>query len=702
MDETQITNIYGKREIPLFVIEDFKRSGISEDTIQKYIDGDYLKGSKDYWILYYPSLQYDLKTAYYIKRLKHPITSKYIKQKGQTSRIFRPINLKPETIFDTNEYLIITEGDKKAIKAVQEGFNCISIGGIWSWKCKPENLDEESESISEQADIIPDLKNANFEGKTIYLCYDNDMWYKPQVKEALYKFAAYLIAEKSAKVYTIILPRGNAKGLDDFLIWHNKKAFQELIDEAQEIDLKQIQAILSSNKTDKNHYPSDIFPENIENLILDLHERMDAPYEYLASSFVAGASTLLDGRASIIVDELKGWIDYPILWTLIIGNPSQKKTPCLNLIKSILDKYDEKLSKEFEHAKQEYKKKLAEYKMEIKEFERNNSKNGSNIDNITIPVEPEKLYKQRIMTQNTTVEALVRMSSNNQKRGSKRGISIIVDESVTFFKGLGQYKRNGDADEGYYLQAWKKQSYNIVRQGGEVDLTVKASHNILGSIQPKVLRRTLFSNGIESYNGMIERWLFVCSSYNETGLSYTGQNPYNISLIEEIYDTLFNLPETVYSFSTAAQKIFNEFCYKIVQRKKSGKLNDLMKNYIQKQTDYVARFSLILHCIDTPGIKEISVKTVENAIKLSGYFVACFEKTVLKELSSNALEEHTLNYLHIKELTKISPSRLYKSNMSKYKNVEYARNVLENLANKGFGRLVKLQNGSTFFIFYAS
>ena len=127
-----------------------------------------------------------------------------------------------------------------------------------------------------------------------------------------------------------------------------------------------------------------------------------------------------------------------------------------------------------------------------------------------------------------------------------------------------------------------------------------------------------------------------------------------------------------------------------------------MKSYIQKQTDYVARLSLILHVMFENNLDEISVKSVQRAIALSKYFVDCFAKTARQSMNSqsNELAISALEYLKTNKKREISPSKLYKTNTSKYKKTEIAKIVLELLAGYGFGRLEKTLNRGYKFKLY--
>lgn len=693
----EVRNPDGSIYCSQFTYDDFKRSGIPKSVVDKYIKEGYLKDLPDGWKLHFPRFLDEFSSNYYTQRLKYPKNGrKYLNPKGETTKLFRPLELSVETLQDKDLPIIITEGCKKAIKATIEGFNCISLGGVYNWKQNPQKENLEEDNNNNNQDIISDLRNFDISGKVIYLCYDSDMFYKKQVKQALYKFAAYLLIEKNAIVKLAILPNGEAKGLDDYLIMHGNEAFQTILNNAENVTLKQIQINLSdSNENKQAKFPVEIFPKNIQNQFLELQKQMDAPIEYIFSSFLFGASVLMDCRASVCIRKSTEWIEHPILWIAIVGNPAQKKTPCISLFKGFIDEFDLRLIEKYEKDLKIYKKDLQEYNLALKNLKKNKGKV------FEIPIEPEKPCKQRLTTQNFTVEALSKMVQNNSVSGN-RGISILVDELITFLKSIGQYKKNGDSDEGYFLQAWKKQLYNVIRQSGDIDYTIRVSHNIMGGIQPKVLNRVLFKNTYESSNGMIERWLFVCSDYLSTGKTYYTNTPFDSAVVKNIYEKLYNMPITVYSFSLEAQKVFDNFVEHIAKEKMEDKLSDLVKNYLQKQTDYVARFSLILHCINNIEKTEIGAETIKNAIKLSKYFMDCFNKVLQECLDLNTTEEYTLNLLKTKGVEEISPSKLYKKNMSRYKSKENAQNILECLASKGYGRMVKLNNGGYNFKFYYS
>ena len=259
--------------------------------------------------------------------------------------------------------------------------------------------------------------------------------------------------------------------------------------------------------------------------------------------------------------------------------------------------------------------------------------------NTEIPKEPKKPLKPRITTQNATVEALC-MAVNSNK-DVKYGIGIWVDELGLLLKGLNQYKSGEGNDRQYFLQAWNKIKQNIVRKNNNEDYTIIASHNIIGGIQPDILNKTLFKDGICSTDGMLERWLFCCTDYEETGILPDFKEKYDISALENCCKNIFKFKKIPkeYIFDDVAHKQFKDICKTITDNNNKHNISNLMANYMVKQKSYIARFSLILHCMSNLENDKISVQTLNNAVKLSQYFISCFSNITNEKIDTQEKEK---------------------------------------------------------------
>ena len=157
-------------------------------------------------------------------RLDQPLESKrnpsktrrYMHRLNESTCLFIPIPV--FRILDDNKRpLIIVEGEKKALKATQEGFPTIAVAGVWNW--------------SSQQKPLKDFDRINLKNRTVYIAYDADKQSNPNVALAESRLAQMLI-RKGAKVKIINLPTG--KKLDDFLVEFGKSKLRELIDSAED------------------------------------------------------------------------------------------------------------------------------------------------------------------------------------------------------------------------------------------------------------------------------------------------------------------------------------------------------------------------------------------------------------------------------------------------------------------------------------
>ena len=675
-----------------FFLEDWEKSGISQDTILDYVDRELIySGSTDneLWRMEFLKLKANQISSYYTIRYNTDLKKnnkkkgKYERPYGEPSRLFRPLHLNPESLESVDDILIITEGEKKAIKATQHGFPTIALLGVWCWKMTPVENDDSNLEVAE-ADIIPDLRNINFSGKHIYLCFDNDMWEKPQVKDALYKFALYLTIEKKAIVHIIYLPNtGEKLGLDDYLNKYGAQEFRKLIDKAEIISVKKIQQKLSGKKP-LPKFPLNVFSEPIKETLMSIQSKIDAPMEYIAPLLIASTSILMLGKYELKVTDT--WTENPIIWLCIVGNPSHKKTPCIKIFKDLIINIQRSLDEEHKEKLNEYNKKMASYKKALK---LNNSFIEPNEAD-----KPEKPDKLLLMSQNVTMEALCMQLKKNSSHG--RLITILVDEIAEFLNGLGQYKGGKNSDLQLTLQAWSYDKYyTIQRASRDEDITIPLGFSIIGTIQPKVLLETMFPKGIDSTDGFPQRWLYSTTDYVTTGI--INNQELDLGVIKRTWNNIFNTEDKmIYVFNKEAQSSF-ERMYKQLNSIINNEESVLMSTYLSKMVSYLLRFSLIFHCLDFPRDKTISKETLEKAYKMTCYYIKTYKSVIVDLSEINILADKAWEYINMKNLKEITPTQLKKVNYNKYYDAD---GVLKHLANKGLGRLAKSKNGGYKFIVY--
>lgn len=165
-------------------------------------------------------IPYPLQKGYLRLKLRHPIEGvKYLSPKGSVNypyileEVFEIAkDFKPDTP------IIFTEGEKKAAKAVKEGFMTIGLPGVWNFKSSENNF-------------LPQLEKLNLKYRKCFIAFDSDITYKHSVKQAELRLAVNLI-NRRANPLSVRLPQekdGLKNGIDDFLVTYGKEKFQNLL-----------------------------------------------------------------------------------------------------------------------------------------------------------------------------------------------------------------------------------------------------------------------------------------------------------------------------------------------------------------------------------------------------------------------------------------------------------------------------------------
>jgi len=214
-----------------WILGDLAKSGLSasdiniipiksEDQLKKYLGFTEIQGTKilnagGYFIEYSGC-------DYFRLKLKTPIKGiKYLSPKESVQRLY----IKPEIEKIAHEYkpkceLIFVEGEKKAAKAIKEGFNCIGLSGVWNF--------------THEGIPVEDFQKLNLSNRSCFICFDSDIAENPNVAQAELRLAVN-IKNKNGKPLSIRLPHNEDEkcGLDDYLVREGNESFKKLVKDAQ-------------------------------------------------------------------------------------------------------------------------------------------------------------------------------------------------------------------------------------------------------------------------------------------------------------------------------------------------------------------------------------------------------------------------------------------------------------------------------------
>lgn len=206
-----------------------ERSGLSEETIQaagvrslapaewpRFLSQRLAAKVQSCYLIPYPEAD-----GFYRVKLLPPVpdkdghTIRYHQPPGTAPRLYLPPRARA-ALADPSIPLLVTEGEKKALKTDQEGLACAALGGLWSWLLDGQPL--------------PDLGRVDWCEREGLLAPDSDVWTRPDLLRAVYAFGKEL-EMRGANVAVLKLPAGpdgNKVGLDDFLVAHSADELLQL------------------------------------------------------------------------------------------------------------------------------------------------------------------------------------------------------------------------------------------------------------------------------------------------------------------------------------------------------------------------------------------------------------------------------------------------------------------------------------------
>ena len=147
---------------------------------------------------------------------------KYLQKSGTASHIY-VLPSAQHGVSDVSRRLFITEGEKKAAKANQEGLLTLGIPGLWNW------LEKGTANAIEEFDRIP------WRGREVFIVPDSDVWSPNTEKKKRINLqrAVYALGKeietRGSSVGAIILPQEDDKvGLDDYLVRRSREELESL------------------------------------------------------------------------------------------------------------------------------------------------------------------------------------------------------------------------------------------------------------------------------------------------------------------------------------------------------------------------------------------------------------------------------------------------------------------------------------------
>jgi len=427
------------------------------------------------------------------------------------------------------------------------------------------------------------------------------------------------------------------EGLTPFMIYaiqnHNgdiKSAARQLYDDGfgsrSVVEINKKKFIPEELKISKDiDFPLDIFPDNIQAYILDVHTTLNSSIDYLGSSLLWVLSLCVGNAIKL---EIKtGWSEPGIIWIAIVGRAGVGKTHNIESMVKPLKKLNEK-----------------EIELYNRELERYTEFKQMTIDEKKKTSEPLKEpNKKQFIVGDITMEAFIDYHASNPN-----GVGILRDELSGWIKDLNKYREGSDLEN--YLSGWSGSMLNLTRKTTRSGYVPNAFIPILGGVQPSVLSEIFTVENKD--NGFHDRWLLcypdlTVNKFTDKEMRREVVESYNDNIVgfyEQIrrdnikYDDMNHIVPFYLTMDGPAYKEWIRIHDKITEKENSDDENEYMKSILPKQKSYVARFALLLNIFEDFYYKrpfgQIRKKSMLDAERLSDYFIKMAQKNKVDSLEN--------------------------------------------------------------------
>jgi hypothetical protein len=227
-------------------------------------------------------------------------------------------------------------------------------------------------------------------------------------------------------------------------------------------------------------FPLIVLPTRLQAYVVQRSEMIGCDRSAFAMAALTAISAALDHRFGVKMMRHSDWWEHPRLWTLLVGDPSAKKTPAINQVTRPLERYQGDLLRDYEAAKRDYE--------------------AAKKDNNDVP---EPNAPERYIVWDSTTEKLGKILADN----SHEGLLVKRDEFAGWLGSMDKYSggtRSGaSSDRAFWLKAYDGGPYAYDRINRGTVYIRNLSVSLLGGVQHT---RLVELGGLTS-DGLLQRFV---------------------------------------------------------------------------------------------------------------------------------------------------------------------------------------------------
>jgi len=414
-----------------------------------------------------------------------------------------------------------------------------------------------------------------------------------------------------------------------------------------------------------------------------------APADYTAATLLSVAGSLIGNARWAKVSH--SWQEPPLIWTMLIGNPSAGKTPGAKPVRRALAEIEHNERNCVANEIEAWEKEAALCKLKHSAWQSKAKKAFAKGGEP--PPEPDgpgpRPWSTRLSLSDTTIEAAAQVLASQPK-----GLLVNRDELAGVLGNLTRYA-NGGSDGPFYLEGYNGGSFASERKGSGSIYVSRLSLTLTGTIQPERLATLLLK---AEDDGMLARFIPIFPELVPVGVSKV---PEDFLFSKEALLKLHRLkmvPSDIGKPDADLRPLFVHFTEKSLAamtdfrcycRELEGQHYGLMISHIGKLPGMAARLSLILAYLDWAagdvGLGEpleIELDVFNRATDFCRDYVVPMASRAYAEAARPPAERAAMSLAHLireERLTDLNPrviSRRNRSGLKDTREVKAAISIL--------------------------
>ena len=353
-----------------------------------------------------------------------------------------------------------------------------------------------------------------------------------------------------------------------------------------------------------------LLPQSYAEPMSQMAKWMEAPTAAIMTGFLPMFASCLHPETRIIVKECIGFVEPPIIYSGIVTESGQRKSPLINAVADPL----KQLQAEEE---QRYREEKAEYEQEYAHWQAQKDTMTEEEWKDTEPTPPKP--RREFFMDKTTIEGIDRIKSEQPDTA----LIWLKDELSGLFNGYNAYKKGKGEDKESVLSGWNGRGVKKNLKGGERIFLQQDSMSIFGAIQDVTLQKKM--GNFDDEQGEWARFLWCLMPLKALRLP-ENDGAFYLDFLKNLYEKARCLPAQRYRFASDAQRLYEEYHWQLEQLRTSHPQRG-MRAAISKMEGYTARLALVLYLIweleagNQPSAY-IPKQFVEAAIMLSEFYLS--------------------------------------------------------------------------------